>query len=228
MLFDRRSSKEIFLLLLEQDNLVVLRLSITYFIYLPTRHSLQTTIPFSLITLRYPPLLYIENPRLQFYTSTLSKSSNVKLLLRVVSMITQLPIPQMLVLYMGLFRLPMEYASHVGGRLPISISLLNKAKLNLIPFIISYLLTDLVQSLGVRRSVASRVIFYGYFLWISPLLNMLTGCFCFMAPLHKTDCHIYSFHRNNARVNKYHQLLTPFTGKHHGIACLPVFYLLIT
>merc|ERR1712035_176745 len=68
----------------------------------------------------------------------------------------------------------MEYASHIWGG-STHTSLLNRVESKAFRLINSPPLTDCLQSLKIRRSVASLSIFYRFFM-VTALLNLLTAC----------------------------------------------------
>merc|ERR1712035_159706 len=70
--------------------------------------------------------------------------------------------PQLLALYRGLIRPCMEYASHIWGG-STHTSLLNRVEPKGFRLINTPSLTDCLQSLKIRRSVASLSILYRYF-----------------------------------------------------------------
>ena len=122
---------------------------------------------------------------------------------------------QLFILYRGLIRPCMEYASQVWGG-STHTALLNRVESKAFRLINSPPLTDCLQSLKHRRSVASLSIFYRYFhgYCSSELAN------CMPPPLLRPRCtrlstfsHPYSIHLISARVNQHLRSFIPFTGK---------------
>ena len=122
--------------------------------------------------------------------------------------------PLMLTLYRDLIRPWMEYASHVW-RGSTHTDLLNRVESKVF-LLNSPLLTDCLQSLTLRRNIASLAAFYLYFhaYCSSELAN------CMHLPLPRPRCtrlstysHPYSIHFTNGRDKEYLHSPIPFTCK---------------
>merc|ERR1712035_253209 len=151
------------------------------------------------------------------HISSLAKSASMKvgILLRLRPFFSP---PQLLALYRGLIRPCMDYASHIWGS-STHTSLLNRVESKAFRLINSPSLTDCLQSLKIRRSVASLSIFYRYFHanCSSELAN------CMPPPRLSTLSHPYAVQTPNVRVNQYLHSFIPSTGKLWNSLPLSVF-----
>ena len=203
-------------------NLVKFNASKTQFLHLSTRHNLPDNYPLFFNDTQLSPsstlnilgLSFTKNLNWKFHITSLAKTASMKL--GVLCRLRQFFSPyQLLTLYRGLIRPCMEYASHVWGG-STHTALLNRVEAKAFRLINAPPLTDCLQSLIHRRSVASLSIFYRYFhgYCSSELAN------CMPPPLPRprrtrlsTFSHPYSVHLTNARVNQHLHSFIPFTGK---------------
>ena len=203
-------------------NLVLFNASKTQFLHLSTRHNLPDNYPLFFNNTQLTPSSTLDILGLSFtkslnwksHISSLAKTASMKLgvLWRLRPFFSP---SQLLTLYRGLIRPCMEYASHIWGG-STHTALLNRVESKAFRLISSPPLTDCLQSLNIRRNVASLSIFYRYFhgYCSSELAN------CMPPPLQRPRCtrlatssHPYSVQPPNARVNQYLHSFIPFTGK---------------
>ena len=150
-------------------NLVLFNASKTQFLHLSTRHNLPNNYPLFFNNTQLSPSSTLDILGLSFtkslnwksHISSLAKTASMKLgvLWRLRPFFSPY---QLLTLYRGLIRPCIEYASHIWGG-STHTALLNKVESKAFRLINSPPLTDCLQSLNVRRNVASLSIFYRYF-----------------------------------------------------------------
>ena len=203
-------------------NLVLFNASKTQFLHLSTRHNLPDNYPLFFNDTQLSPsstlnilgLSFTKNLNWKFHISTLAKSASMKLgvLCRLRQFFSS---SQMLTLYRGLIRPCMEYASHVWGG-STHTALLNRVESKAFRLINSPPSTDCLQSLTLRRNVASLVVLYHYF--HAYCSSELANCMHPLLPRLRctrlsTYSHPYSVHFTTARVNYYLHSFIPFTGE---------------
>merc|ERR1711980_11675 len=203
-------------------NLVLFNASKTQFLHLSNRHNLPDNYPIFFNNTQLSPsstldilgLSFTKTLNWKFHISSLAKSASSKL--GVLHRLNQFFSPsQMLVMYRGLVRPCMEYASHVWGG-STHTALLDRVESKALRLINSPPLTSCVLPLKLRRNVASLSISYRYFHanCSSELAN------CMPPPLPRPRCtrlstlsHSYAVQTPNARVNQYLHSFIPSTGK---------------
>jgi hypothetical protein len=152
-----------------RENMVVFNASKTQFLHLSTRQNLphNYNIFFENTQLKPSPLLNIlgvsfsRDLSWKDHIISLSKSASKRLgvLRRLQNFFTP---PQLLALYRGVVRPCMEYASHVWGG-STHTARLEKVESKAFRLIHSPPLTDSLQSLSARRTVASLSLYYRYY-----------------------------------------------------------------
>ena len=122
---------------------------------------------------------------------------------------------QLVVLYKSLIRPCMEYGSHIWGG-STHTALLNRVETKAFCLNNSSPLTDCLNSLSHRHSVASLFIFYRYFHahCSSELANSMPSPLPWPRCTRlSTSSHPYSVHLSNVRVNQYLYSFIPYTDK---------------
>ena len=213
-------------------NLVTFNASKTQFLHLSTRHNLPTNYPLFFNDTQLHPsstldilgLSFTKSLNWKLHISSLTKSASKKL--GVLFRLRQFFAPhQLLALYKGLIRPCVEYASHVWGA-STHTQLLSRVESKAFRLIASPPLTDCLESLSLRRNVASLAIFYRYYHanCSSELAN------CMPPPLMRPRCtrlsthsHPFSVHPPFARVNQYLHSFFVSTGELWNSLPLSVF-----
>ncbi len=210
------------------NNLVSFNTSKTQFLHLSTRHNLPQDYPLYFDNTQLSPSSTLNILGLSF-TKTLNWKSHISSLAKTASKklgvlwrFRQYFSPhQLLTLYRGLIRPCMEYSCHVWGG-STHTALLNKVESKAFRLINYPPLTDCLQSLDLRRNVASLAIFYRYS--YENCSSELADC---MPPLlprlvntrQSAQSHSRSVQTPYARVNQYAQSFFLSTGKLWN--CLP-------
>merc|ERR1712002_959331 len=122
---------------------------------------------------------------------------------------------QLLRLYVGLIRPCMEYCSHIWGGSP-AVSLLDRVESKAIRLINDPSLISSLDSLSLRRKVASLSLFYRYYFGRCSL----ELASCIPPPLERprntrqaTHAHRYSISITNSRINRFNNCFLPSTSK---------------
>ena len=152
-------------------NLVVFNASKTQFLHLSTKKNLPHDYPIFFEGTQLKPSSALNilgvsfSPTLSFKEHIVSLSKNASKKLGVMRRLRGYFSPsQLLALYRGVVRPCMEYSSHVwGGSCQSHLQLLDKVESKAFHLINSPILTDNLQTLSERRSVATLSLFYRYY-----------------------------------------------------------------
>jgi hypothetical protein len=205
-----------------RENMVIFNASKTQFLHLTTRHNLPNTynIFFENTELKSSPVLNIlgvsfsRDLSYKDHIVSLTKQASKRLgvLRRLQNFFTP---PQLLALYRGVVRPCMEYASHIWGG-STHTALLERVESRAFHLINSPALTNSLQSLSARRTVASLSLYYRYY---NKHCSSELSC-RIPPPLRRaratrlsTYSHPFSVQLSDPRLNRYAHSFIYSTGK---------------